>query len=93
MKTVNMQAAKTQLSRLVEDALNGEEIILARAGKPQVILTRYRPSNRPRRGGQLAESLKDIPSDFDRPDPQIKKLFEGGSPDPIRPGRNRQVFK
>lgn len=77
MKTVNMQAAKTQLSRLVEDALNGEEIILARAGKPQVVLTPYRPSTRPRRGGQLAESLRDIPPDFDQPDPRIKKLFEG----------------
>lgn len=77
MKTVNMQTAKTQLSRLVEEALEGEEIILARAGKPQVILTPYRHTNRPRRGGQLAKVLGDIPSDFDQPDRRIHELFGG----------------
>jgi prevent-host-death family protein len=34
MKTVNIQAAKTQLSTLVEEAAAGEEIIIAKAGKP-----------------------------------------------------------
>jgi len=77
MKTVNMQAAKTQLSRLVEEALEGEEVILAKAGKPQVILTPYRARSAPRRGGQMAKALSDIPADFDRPDPNIGKLFEG----------------
>ena len=77
MKTVNMQAAKTQLSRLVEEALDGEEIILAKAGKPQVVLTPYRPRNRPRQGGQMAAALPSIPADFDQPNPNIAKMFEG----------------
>jgi prevent-host-death family protein len=34
MKTVNIHAAKTQLSKLVEEAAAGEEIIIAKAGKP-----------------------------------------------------------
>ena len=38
MKTVNIHAAKTNLSRLVEEAVNGEEIIIAKAGRPLVRL-------------------------------------------------------
>jgi len=34
MRTINIHAAKTQLSRLVEAAAAGEEIIIAKAGKP-----------------------------------------------------------
>ena len=34
MRTVNIHAAKTQLSRLADAAAAGEEIIIARAGKP-----------------------------------------------------------
>jgi antitoxin (DNA-binding transcriptional repressor) of toxin-antitoxin stability system len=35
-KIVNMHDAKTHLSKLVEEAMGGEEIILARSGKPAV---------------------------------------------------------
>lgn len=38
MLTANMHEAKTQLSRLVEQALAGEEVVIARAGKPLVRL-------------------------------------------------------
>src|SRR4051794_17252155 len=38
MPTVNMHQAKTQLSRLVDAALAGEEVVIARAGKPAVRL-------------------------------------------------------
>jgi len=44
---VNLYEAKTQLSRLVELAMAGEEIIIAKAGKPMVKLVRVdRPSRR-----------------------------------------------
>ena len=76
MKLVNMQAAKTQLSRLVEQALAGEDVVLAKAGKPQVRLAPCRSWVDPRRGGQMATSLPEIPSDFDQPDPRIQMLFE-----------------
>lgn len=54
MKTINIQAAKTHLSRLVEEAVAGEEIILAKAGKPLVRLVPYAPTRAARVGGQLA---------------------------------------
>ena len=38
MKTVNLHAAKTHLSRLVDEAAAGEEIVIAKAGKPMVRL-------------------------------------------------------
>jgi prevent-host-death family protein len=38
MKTVNIHAAKTNLSRLVEEAAAGKEIIIAKAGKPMARL-------------------------------------------------------
>jgi prevent-host-death family protein len=40
MRTVNMHEAKTQLSKLVEAALGGEEVVIAKAGKPVVKLVR-----------------------------------------------------
>ena len=41
MKTVNVQAAKTHLSRLIEEVIEGEEIVLAKAGKPLVRMVPY----------------------------------------------------
>jgi prevent-host-death family protein len=38
MKQVNLHAAKTTLSRLVDEAVGGEEIVIAKAGKPMVRL-------------------------------------------------------
>jgi prevent-host-death family protein len=45
-KIVNMHEAKTTLSRLVEQALEGEEILIARAGKPVVRLVSIKPKKR-----------------------------------------------
>lgn len=50
---VNVHEAKTHLSRLLERAHNGEEIILAKAGTPYARLMPLAPSG-PRRSGQLA---------------------------------------
>jgi prevent-host-death family protein len=41
----NMHEAKTQLSQLVERALNGDEVIIARHGKPVVRLIPYFPNS------------------------------------------------
>ncbi|MEM7697526.1 MAG: type II toxin-antitoxin system prevent-host-death family antitoxin [Verrucomicrobiota bacterium] len=54
MKTLNIQEAKTHLSRLVEEAVSGEEIVIAKAGKPLVRLVPHREQLSPRVGGQLA---------------------------------------
>ena len=49
-KTVNIHAAKTHLSRLIDQAVNGEEIVIAKAGKPMVRLVAIDDSARRRRG-------------------------------------------
>ncbi len=61
---VNIYDAKTNLSRLVERAAAGEEIIIARAGKPMVRLVPVEP-RKPRVGGQLAGLV--IPDEFFAP--------------------------
>lgn len=53
MKVINIQAAKTHLSRLVDQAAAGEEIVIAKAGKPLVKIIPYAVSRKPRVGGQL----------------------------------------
>ena len=54
MKTVNMHEAKTHLSRLVEEAAAGEDIVIARAGKPLVRLVAFAAPAGPRQLGLLA---------------------------------------
>lgn len=63
MKTVNIHEAKTNLSRLIEAAVNGEPFVIAKAGKPMVKVTMVEEAA-PRRLGFLANSVS-IPADFD----------------------------
>ena len=44
---INVLEAKTQLSRLIESAENGEEVVIARAGRPAVRLVPIHPPERP----------------------------------------------
>jgi prevent-host-death family protein len=68
MKTVNLHAAKTHLSRLVDQAVDGEDIVIARAGKPLVRLTPV--AGKGRRTGFGADRGKvRISADFDAPLP------------------------
>jgi prevent-host-death family protein len=53
MTQVNIHEAKTHLSRLVERAAAGEEIVIAKAGKPMARLVRHEPRGEPRRLGGL----------------------------------------
>ncbi len=57
MRTVNIHAAKTQLSRLVDDAAKGEEIIIAKAGKPVARLAPLAGTPRKRLLGTLAGKI------------------------------------
>jgi prevent-host-death family protein len=54
MKTLNIHEAKTQLSRLLEEVQNGEEVIIAKAGKPIAKLSAYTTNISERKGGLLA---------------------------------------
>ena len=73
---VNIHEAKTHLSRLVERAEAGEEIVIARAGKPVARLGPLRDRREPRQLGALKGRIW-IADDFDEEDPEITKLFEG----------------
>ena len=78
MESVNIHQAKTHLSRLLERVERGEEIILARAGKPIARLVRFEtPAPPVRQGGRLRGQIW-MSEDFDAPLPEeIQKYFEG----------------
>ncbi len=79
--TVNIHDAKTQLSKLIERAENGEDVVIARAGKPVVRLTQLAVPKMPkkRRLGGL-EGMYTIPEDFDTMfDKEIEEMFYGES--------------
>jgi prevent-host-death family protein len=76
--TVNIHAAKTHLSRLVDAAAKGEEVVNARAGKPVARLVPFEAPKKPDRVlGTMAGQFM-IPDDFDAPLPDdVLALFEG----------------
>ena len=77
MRTFNIHAAKTQLSRLVDAAAAGEEIIIAKSGKPLACLGPLARPRRKRTLGALAGRLR-VPADFDADLPdEILDAFEG----------------
>ena len=75
--TLNLYVAKTNLSKLVERAAAGEEIIIAKAGKPKAKLVPCRPAVGPRKPAH-ALGLTFIAGDFDAPMPDLEAAFEGG---------------
>jgi len=81
MKTVNIHQAKTQLSKLVEEAAKGEPFIIAKAGKPVAKVTALSAPTgaEVRRLGFLAGQIV-VPDDFDRMgSEEIERVFEGGA--------------
>jgi prevent-host-death family protein len=75
--TVNIHAAKTQLSRLVEDAASGQEIIIAKAGRPVARLVPLAAPVRLKQLGLLRGKIRVSP-DFDAPLPDdLLDAFEG----------------
>ena len=79
MKTVNVQYAKTQLSRLLEEAAAGETIVIGKAGKPMAMLVAWRPELKERQLGGWRGKVW-IADDFDAQSPEIEKLFSGEKP-------------
>jgi prevent-host-death family protein len=80
MQTVNIHAAKTHLSRLVDAAAAGEEILIARAGRPVARLVPLQEivATRRRQLGRLTGVLQ-VPDDFDAPLPDdVVAGFEQG---------------
>ncbi len=82
MRTFNIHDAKTHLSRLVDEAVEGEPFIIAKAGKPKVKVVRIDEprSDRKRRLGFMKGAYT-LPADFaeldQKLDRQVAKLFSG----------------
>ncbi len=77
MKTINIHEAKTQLSKLVDEASKGEPFVIAKAGKPMVKVTAL--------GAPVGKEIKrigflvgqfSVPEDFDRMgQEEIERIF------------------
>lgn len=77
MITVNIHEAKTELSRLLKRVAQGEEVVIARAGKPVAKLVNVEPARPANRLG-LDQSDWKVPEDFDDPLPEeLVKAFWG----------------
>lgn len=72
---VNMHQAKTSLSRLVQRALAGEEVVIARNGEPLVRLVPLMKKREPRIPGRGKGQIWMSP-DFEFTDEEITELFE-----------------
>ena len=65
----NLYEAKTRLSQLVDRAASGEEVVIAKAGRPVAKLVPLAPGNRPRRPGVWKGRLR-VAKNFDAPLPK-----------------------
>ncbi len=76
MKVANINEAENNLSQLIEYALQGEEVIISKAGKPLVKLVRYSPPSTARTPGLWAGKVK-MADDFDVTPNEIINTFMG----------------
>ena len=78
MQTVNIYEAKTQLSKLVDLASSGTDVVIARAGKPVARLTSLTTKEKRLIGFGALEGQGWIAEDFDAPLPDdLLAQFEG----------------
>ena len=77
MKITNIHNAKTNLSRLIERVESGEEIVIARAGKPVAKLIPYKKIGAPRKPGGTWKGKIRMSKDFNRlPEKVIRTFYE-----------------
>ncbi len=87
MKIVNIDAAKARLSRLIAEAVAGEEVVISKAGTPLVRLVPVTAASKPRTLGTLAGLVKES-ADCWEPDLEVEELFNGGA---VEPRSSRKV--
>jgi len=75
MISVNIHEAKTHLSRLLAKVASGEEIIIAKAGKPIARIVPERDVDGERPSG-MDKGLYSVPDDFDEESDLINEMFE-----------------
>lgn len=73
----NIHEAKTNLSKLIKEAEAGQEVIIAKAGKPVAKLSPYKEKLKPRKLGLLKGKIW-VADNFDDEDEEINKLFYEG---------------
>jgi prevent-host-death family protein len=73
-KPVTVMKARTQLSKLIERAQSGEEIVIRRGQRPVAKLIGYEAKTQPRQLGRLRGQIS-MSEDFDRPDEELERLF------------------
>jgi prevent-host-death family protein len=76
MKVINVQEAKTHLSRLLDQVAAGEAVLLGKHGKPLAKLTAYAPQSEIRPLGGYEGQIRIAP-DFDAEDERVNLLFTG----------------
>ena len=76
---VNIHEAKTNFSRLVSRAEQGEEIVIGRAGTPVAKLVPYAHTGGPRKPGAWAGRVW-IADDFDEMPEDLQAAFNGDAP-------------
>jgi prevent-host-death family protein len=77
MRTINIHEAKTHLSRLVDEAVEGDSFIIAKAGKPKVKVTALNET--PAQPNRLLGALKGVytlPENFEEIDRELDKEIE-----------------
>ena len=75
-RTINVYEAKTHLSRLLDKVSEGEEVVIARAGRPVARLVPAKGQRQPRTLGVL-EGAFTVPDDFDAPLPEdVLAIFD-----------------
>jgi prevent-host-death family protein len=77
MATTNIHEAKTHLSRLIERVERGEEIVIAKAGKPVAKLVPFRENDKVRKPGGRWKGKIWMASDFDALPEEVAAWFRG----------------
>jgi prevent-host-death family protein len=77
MTIVDIYDAKTQLSKLIEEAAAGNDVIITRSGKPVARLTRLASAKRKLQFGVLKGKIKVSPEFDGPPQSEISRQFEG----------------
>jgi len=85
MKQVNIHHAKTHLSQLVADVENGEEVVIARAGKPVARIGKEEQKRKVlREPGSMKGEIWFAP-DYDKADAELLEMFEESINAPLFP--------
>lgn len=76
MIKANIHEAKTNLSKLVDAAERGENVVISRAGKPAVMLVPVAKSDKPKRQFGFLKGQITFAPDYDRADAEIERDFQ-----------------